>query len=267
MRNDTNRTLKRLTRIALAALLPLSLAACGDDDGGECDPGHSGPDCAPNTLADFDDQSLAADSHFIGDATGFTSYESGDATFGVYWTDEYGFDVWEGIALSNEGDTTTAGFENQFSVITGAGQGGGGNFAVAYTAGMTVPAETRFPAGPAAVAGLYVTNTTFAYLSMRDGDDYAKRFGGADGTDPDWFLLTIAGLDETGAETGTVEFYLADFRAESADDDYMVDQWTWVDLSSLGEVHGLRFDLSSSDVGEFGMNTPAYFALDGILYP
>ena len=43
-----------------------------------------------------------------------------------------------------------------------------------------------------------------------------------------------------------------------------MDQWTRVDLSSLVGARKLQFELESSDVGEFGMNTPAYFALDQV---
>jgi len=257
------------TLAMLAALLAIPLAACGDDDSNTCDPGYAPPDCTPNTVTDFEDQSLTTESHYIGDATGITSYQSGDATFGVYWTDEYGFDVWEGIALSNESDTSTAGPDSQFSAITGGGLGGGGIYAVAYTNGFVLQAETRFPHATNGVtlAGFFVTNTTWAYLSMTNGDEFAKKFGGADGTDPDWFLLTIEGLDADGSPTGQrVEFYLADFRSTDPSKDYILDNWTWVDLSSLGPVHGLHFTLSSSDVGDYGMNTPAYFAFDSLLY-
>lgn len=259
---------KPLKLLTLLSALSLALAACGDK-GNTCDPGYAGSDCTPNTVADFEDQSLGAESHYIGDATGVTSYQSGDATFGVYWTDEYGMDTWEGIALSNESDTTTPGFDNQFSAIPGAGQGGSGVYAVAYTSGFVIQAETRFPdaADGVSLAGLYVTNTTFAYLSMMNGDDFAKKFGGADGTDPDWFLLTIEALDADGSPTGqTVEVYLADFRSDDPAEDYILDDWTWVDLSSLGPVHGLTFSLTSSDVGNYGMNTPAYFAFDSLLF-
>ena len=30
------------------------------------------------------------------------------------------------------------------------------------------------------------------------GDQFAKKFGGADGSEPDWFLLTISGQDALG---------------------------------------------------------------------
>ena len=62
---------------------------------------------------------------------------------------------------------------------------------------------------------------------------------------------------------GVVEFALADYRFEDSASDYIVDQWTRVDLSSLVGARKLQF-AEPSDVGEVGMNTPAYFALDQV---
>lgn len=100
---------------------------------------------------------------------------------------------------------------------------------------------------------------------MRDGCFPANKFGGPSGDDPDWFLLTITGKDASGADTNTVEFYLADYRFEDNSEDYIVDSWEYVDLSSLGVVKSLEFSLSSSDVGDFGINTPTYFAMDSLI--
>jgi hypothetical protein len=98
---------------------------------------------------------------------------------------------------------------------------------------------------------------------MKNGDAFAKKFGGADGTDEDWFKLNIIGLNN-GTITDTVEFYLADFRSEDNAEDYLVDEWEWVDFSELGAVDKIVFSLSSSDVGQWGMNTPAYFCMDNL---
>ena len=111
--------------------------------------------------------------------------------------------------------------------------------------------------------GVFITNSTYAALSMENGDAYAKKFGGADGTDPDWFLLTIKGY-EKGVYTDSINFYLADFRSDNPADDYILRSWAWVDLQPLGKVDSLTFELHSSDVGAYGMNTPAYFCLDNL---
>ena len=98
------------------------------------------------------------------------------------------------------------------------------------------------------VTGLYVTNCTYAYNSMTTGDDFSKKFETGD-----WFKLTIYNKNKTKK----VEVLLADGTN-------ILNEWKWVDLSSLGETSELKFELSSSDTGDWGMNTPAYFCLDGI---
>jgi hypothetical protein len=98
---------------------------------------------------------------------------------------------------------------------------------------------------------------------MLNGDGFSKQFGGASGDDPDWLRLDIIGMNGQSA-TGTVPFYLADYRFADNSQDYVVSDWTWVDLSALGPVTALMFDLSSTDMGPFGMNTPAYFVMDDL---
>ena len=90
---------------------------------------------------------------------------------------------------------------------------------------------------------------------MTCGDSYAKKFEKGD-----WFKLTITGYDENDEETGTKEYYLADLRDEATA--YIINDWRYVDLSGLGKVAKIGFELSSSDNGNWGMNTPAYFCFD-----
>ena len=116
-------------------------------------------------------------------------------------------------------------------------------------------------AAPTLLNSAYFTNTTYAALSMQNGDGFAKKFGGLTGDDPDYFKLTITGFN--GATmTGSVDFFLADFRFANNSQDYIVTDWTSVSLSGLGAVTRLGFEVASSDVGQWGMNTPAYFAMD-----
>jgi hypothetical protein len=171
----------------------------------------------------------------------FDNYTSSYLTFGG------------GFTYINKTDKTTAGYTNN-SAITGTGK-----LSATY---MTVnPSEYstdkfHFAGNQShTVKGMYVTNSTYAYLSMQNGDTSAKKFVAGD-----WFKLTVTGLDEKGNTTGTVDFYLADYRDGKK---IMVDQWTWLDLSALGKVAEVKFSMSSTDTGKWGMNTPAYFCMDG----
>lgn len=174
---------------------------------------------------------------------------------------------WSGFAYSNRTDTTEAnatGMNGQYTAITGGGVASSDNYAVAYGAGAGGTQASLSVEGEHVVSGAYFTNTCWAYYSMQNGDQFAKKFGGDTGSDQDWFKLIINGIDANGATTGSVEFYLADFRSDDNSQDYIVDQWTWVDLASLGSVAGLEFTMESSDTGTFGINTPTYFAMDSM---
>ncbi|MEZ4356070.1 MAG: DUF4465 domain-containing protein [Myxococcota bacterium] len=205
--------------------------------------------------ADFEDLGLGAESTLNGAtlAGGFTSG-------GIFFENVYtpAFDSFTGFAASTTTDAVTPGYGNQFSTITGGGAGGSAGFGVFYYAGSVV-----LPA-PSTVLGASFTNTTYAAVSMRDGDAFAKRFGGADGTDPDYFRLLIEGVDAAGLSTGQVELMLADYRFADDSLDYVLDAWAWVDLTGLGSVASLRFAFESSDIGAFGINTPQYFAIDDL---
>jgi hypothetical protein len=116
---------------------------------------------------------------------------------------------------------------------------------------------------------MFVTNTTYAALSMLEGDGWAKQFGGDTGNDADWFKLTAYGTDAAGQVVdASVEIYLADYRFADNSLDYILDTWAYLDLSELAAAgaQSLHFNVSSSDVGSSGMNTPAYFAMDDLTY-
>ena len=100
---------------------------------------------------------------------------------------------------------------------------------------------------------------------MRDGDAFSKKFGGPTGDDPDFFRLKIEGLDSSLASTGTLDVMLADYRFADNGQDFILDQWLFVDLRDLGAVKELAFSFESSDVGTFGINTPLYFAIDNLV--
>ncbi len=228
---------------------------------------------ASATTVDFDDLTLATDSNWHGEdlSGGFTSH---GAFFSNTFTDwGGGWTSWDGFAYSNQTDTSNTPSSSsgdmdyyQYTAITGSGHSTLADdiYGVSYDPGSWGSAPLMSLSGPTVISGMYLTNTVYVYDSMTYGDWVAKKFGGDTGDDQDWFLLTITGLDGSGSQVGTVDFYLADYRFSDNSLDYIVDDWEWVDLTSLGQVCSLEFGLSSSDTGDWGMNTPAYFALDDI---
>ena len=207
------------------------------------------------SVASFDDLTLAPESFWNGsDQSG--SFKSGGITFNNSYSSVY--QSWLGFAYSNQTDVTTAGYTNLYSAITGQGFNGSANYAVCYP----VPTALVSYDVPTKTTGFYITNSTYAYLSMKNGDAFAKKFGGDTGDDPDYFKLFIEGLDDNGLTVDTLSFYLADFRFADNSKDYILNKWTWVDISKLKETRSLRFSLSSSDNSIWGMNTPGSFCID-----
>lgn len=183
------------------------------------------------------------------------SWEAQGLTFP---TREYG----PGWSYSTVVDTETAGFSNQFAAFAGGGSDGSGNTVPGGTYAMAngngsyfnLPELTR-------IESTRVTNSTYAAISMGDGDRFAKQFSTADG---DFFSVTFEGWTGTnrgGTKTGEVEYFLADFRG---DEGTIVDKWEYLDLSSLGDARSVGLRFASSDVGSFGINTPTYVAIDSL---
>jgi hypothetical protein len=210
-------------------------------------------------VATFDNLTLAPNSYWNGSAApNGTTFTSGDAIFPNFYQGYWS----EGWAYSNMTDSTTAGYTNMFSARTGKGYNSA-NYAIGEQNAII---KLNANAIHGKVTGMYVTNGTYAAISMRDGDSFARKFGDSTGLPPgscpDWFKLTIKGFSNGTLKTDSVNFFLADYRFADHSKDYIVTTWKWVDLTSLGNVDSLIFKLTSSDVGKYGMNTPAFFCID-----
>ncbi len=220
------------------------------------------------TVSYFENLTLSPDTFSDGASQPLGTYfSSGNAEFYSFYDTSFGGFWGGGFAYTNMTDSATAGFGNQYSARTGIGFYGSANYAIGKQDAIV---RLTGDAAGKAVSGLYVTNSTYAYLSMKDGDAFAKQFGSpndangiSDGTNgEDWFLLTIYNWHNGALSGDSVNFHLADFRDSNNAQDYIVKTWEWIDLTSLGNVDSLQFKLTSSDVGSFGMNTPAFFCVD-----
>lgn len=178
-----------------------------------------------------------------------------------------------GLAISQWNEMTTNSYLNQCSVYykdasTGKGGAeGSSTFAVAYgyDDGSAYSTDNRailyFDGAntEAAINSLWVCNTTYTHLCLKNGNSFSAPLTY---DNKGYFRVTFTGVDAAGAETGSVEHYLADFRTDSAPG--LAEGWHKVDLSSLGSVHKVMINFEGSDVGEYGLNTPAYCAIDNI---
>lgn len=204
----------------------------------------------PEVVAGFEDITLAkADTVWQGaDAPvlGWNNWTSGTYNFQTYYDNGYGSDYYSAFTVSNQTANTFEGLQDAYHSASG-GAYEGNNFVVwnmNYYGSDTLSFE------PQVVPGFWVNNTAYAVNSMVNGDGFAKAFG-----HNDWFRLTINGyLNGDGIDTQV--------EVDLAKDGKYINQWTYVDLTQFGPMDAITFTMSSSDMGDWGMNTPAYFAMD-----
>ena len=206
-------------------------------------------DAAFDTATFADTGAISGAGQFNSETGGFTSGGqffnntfSVDPTFGVFST---------GFSVSSVTDNATPGFMNQYSAITGGGNGD------PYYAVLTPDAYVNLSG---TVQSIDLTNTTYAYFSMKNGDDFEDAF-----TTGSFFKVVItgySGFDDGGDPTGSVTVSLADYAGPK---DNPLKAWKTVDLTALGSAKSLGFDFLSSASNSFGITTPEYVAVDNLV--
>lgn len=219
------------------------------------------------TLTDFENLTLGTDT-FYENHSG-NSWSTSNATFRYAWDTMYS--LWEsGFAYTNKTNTTNGTYTNLYGAITGKGYNNSNTYVTASQGYFGEQMRVKLAPTEKSVLGFFVTNSTYGYKTMLNGGGPARPFGDTlhthsgmlPGNYPDWFKLTVYAYKNGTKKSDTVEFYLADYRFADNSKDYIVNAWTWVDCSSLGEVDSVSFRLSSSDIGQYGINNPTYFCLD-----
>lgn len=203
--------------------------------------------------ATFDDWYLPEESWVepVGDDDVLYSGSYGFHGFGgSYGTTTY----WDGFAFANQSANTFMGVSDQFHTAMGGGRNSAG-YCIAYPYGVFNIDVTNSVDGDS-IKGMYISNNAYALNSILHGDGFSQPF-----KQGSWFMVTATGVAADGTSK-TVDFYLADYRSDNAANHYALDTWQWMDLSSLGRVKSINFTMSGSDTGQWGLNTPAYFAME-----
>ena len=162
---------------------------------------------------------------------------------------------------NNDLPANTAWYELQFATLQG-GNNGSKNFCVHnghvddYNASYTTLHQIAFADGVARVIDhMYVTNTCYVLNSLVYGDGYNPP-----ATDTTTFHIVAIGQDANGHEISRTTFALYNGK------DSLVTEWQKWDLSVLGEVVRIEFNLVAcyEGYGKYGLVIPAYFAYDDV---
>lgn len=246
-------------------------------------------------LITFDELVPPPDTHFFDGSTVTNPGESGtfSSNGGTFHYDvnfnDFGPPFGTGFGYSNNNLATYGKFTNAYTAVTLAGRGTTSRNPGVYgvSNGYLDPVSNGFqqfdfdpfqtpellellphfdlPSGKGIVEA-YLTNTTYGYGIMRDGDGFAgSPLGGFDGTEIDYVKVIAYGIDSVDG-LKSAEFLLADWGFTDANTHYILNDWAKFDLRGLGDSSRIYFNVTSTKTGEFGLNVPGFFAIDDIRF-
>ncbi len=216
--------------------------------------------------ATFEEYVLAEDGHKHVDEAWTDKAETYlySGTYAFANTPNKAYKAYTGYAICSDRSTEATGNYNydQFRSAAG-GAYDGNNFAVAYYsapstwyAGYTDPITLTNSTEPQTITGFYITNTVYTLDAILNGDYTNDAFSQGD-------YMSVTAIGYNGLQTtGEVVFYLADYRSENSNEHFALDTWKWFDLSSLGAVTSIEFEIFTTKSDEYGFTTPTYFCLD-----
>jgi hypothetical protein len=179
-----------------------------------------------------------------------------DTSFGGFWS--------SGWAISRKIDSATvkSNFARHlYCAKTAKGYMQSNTFAIGQDGSWFT-----YKPGGLVLTSLQITNCTYTYNSMKLGDFIGKKFGGKTGKDPDYLLLRIKSWQNKKI-LDSQDIYLADYRFSDSTKDYLLRDWKQVNFNPwLKPSDSFTFHLHGSDTGMYGLNTPAFFAMDFLYY-
>ncbi len=185
-------------------------------------------------------------------------YESDDLKFEYFFNEEYAY--WGGFAQSNIKDDEAANgvFANQYAVYNNSAASGE-KFMIYYYDNYNEPCDIELKSELSfSDVKLNLTTYTYASITNEDINDYARVFN-----DGDYLKVVFTGMNDNEV-TGVVECYVVDYRDGKRE---MATDWKEYPLNNLGTGYNhVRVTIETTDVGEWGANTPLYIAMDDLSY-
>ena len=169
--------------------------------------------------------------------------------------DSYGGMSWEGFTISKVSQDTA----NVFGCVANGGLVGVGTPYVigyysswitellGYSSNTILFDQDYYP------EHVYICQNSNTMEAITNGGVFnARAF-----TQDDTLTLIISGLNSSLEETKRITYHMAVDGEKN-------NGWIKVPLTALGQAAGLSFRMTTTDIGQFGENTPMYFALDGL---
>jgi hypothetical protein len=245
--------MKKLNSLLLLVLLVI-VSSCGGDDDNSVVTSFEGKLTAANSYFQSSSQTLSGGyytDHFK-DNQGLLTF---DHYYSIYGSKRY----YAGFTYTNSSDVTTG---NSTASICGKGKVGN-IYLNAYCSDYSPAVMTINNTTDYCINGCWVSNSVYAYNCMTTSDwAPATKFKANS-----YYMVTAYALDSNGnnikvnGKALSASIYLAKYTKDS---DLPSKVWQWFDLTSLSSATKIKFSVSSSDTGTYGVNTDVDICIDGI---
>ena len=166
----------------------------------------------------------------------------------------YGGMSWEGFTLSSVSQDTA----NVFGCVANGGLAGVGTPYVIGYYSEWVSSSQGYSSNIIDFNGEYYPEYVYICQNSNTMEGITNGvFNSRPFTQEDTLTLIIQALDGTMRPTATIHYYLAVDGTKN-------NGWVKVPLAQLGKTSHLGFSMITTEIGEFGANTPMYFALDAL---
>lgn len=166
----------------------------------------------------------------------------------------YGGMSWEGFTLSTVSQDTA----NVFGCVANGGLAGVGTpYAIGYYSEW-VSSSQGYSSNIIDFNGEYYPEYVYICQNSNTMEGITHGvFNSRPFTTEDTLTLIIQALDSSMLPTATTTYYLAIDGTKN-------NGWLKVPLTTFGKTSCLSFSMTTTDIGNWGSNTPLYFALDGL---
>lgn len=205
-------------------------------------------------VVDFEDLTLENEnSSWIGD-DGTGQFTSSYLTLYNDYDSQWG--SWQGFAYTNGTDAETESSTNLSSCV-GHGAGNSATYVTGYVGSDWMGDFSPIPVGMkinTEVAGNFAHRGAYFCMPVA-----LKKYVDREYPSGHFYYKLKASAYANGTLVGEREIMMADFSGENS---YMMDDWTYVDLSWIENADSLNFIALSDDANAYGILTPAYFNMD-----
>lgn len=198
---------------------------------------------------------------FVGESQYVYGYENDAIKCEYFFNEEFGY--WGGFAHSAmfETDAKKGLYENQYAAYNSNAASGDG-FLLYYYDSYNEPCDILFKSEESVVrlSSVKLNLTTYTYASITDEDinAFARAFD-----ENDYLKVVFYAVDAFGRTVGEgAECYVVDYRDGKR---FVADNWQEFYLPGILS-NRVRVTIETSDVGEWGANTPLYICMDDLTY-